>query len=167
MISCDSEILAEKSKKFLFVAAMLLALFLIILVAFIISIFYYRLYEEQGGSNLAALIIVYSLFCLLLVVFIIYLGVYIVGWLRSPDIIISLKGDELTFVNKSFKPNEIDYIRYRIGSAFPRSLFGMFGYIKIVLKDGMVLKNSCIFELRSAYDKLSALIVQSNHTEEN
>ena len=113
------------------------------------------------------MIIVYSLFCLLLVVFIIYLGVYIVGWLRSPDIIISLKGDELTFVNKSFKLNEIDYIRYRIGSAFPRSLFGMFGYIKIVLKDGTVLKNSCIFELRSAYDKLSALIVQSNHTEEN
>ena len=113
------------------------------------------------------MIIVYSLFCLLLVVFIIYLGVYIVGWFRSPDIIISLKGDELTFVNKSFKPNEIDYIRYRIGSAFPRSLFGMFGYIKIVLKDGTVLKNSCIFELRSAYDKLSALIVQSNHTEEN
>ena len=131
------------------------------------SLFYYRLYEEQGSSNLAALIIVYSLFCLLLVVFIIYLGVYIVGWFRSPDIIISLKGDELTFVYKSFKPNEIDYIRYRIGSAFPRSLFGMFGYIKIVLKDGAVLKNSCIFELRSAYDKLSALIVQSNHTEEN
>ena len=39
MISCDSEILAEKSKKFLFVAAMLLALFLIILVAFVISFF--------------------------------------------------------------------------------------------------------------------------------
>ncbi len=113
------------------------------------------------------MIIVYSLFCLLLVVFIIYLGVYIVGWFRSPDIIISLKGDELTFVNKNFKLNEIDYIRYRIGSAFPRSLFGMFGYIMIVLKDGTVLKNSCIFELRSAYDKLSALIVQSNHTEEN
>ena len=113
------------------------------------------------------MIIVYSLFCLLLVVFIIYLGVYIVGWLRSPDIIISLKGDELTFVNKNFKLNEIDYIRYRIGSAFPRSLFGMFGYIKIVLKDGMVLKNSCIFELRSVYDKLSVLIEQSNHTEEN
>lgn len=131
------------------------------------SLFYYRLYEEQGSSNLAALIIVYSLFCLLLVVFIIYLGVYIVGWFRSPDIIISLKGDELTFVNKNFKLNEIDYIRYRIGSAFPRSLFGMFGYIKIVLKDGMVLKNSCIFELRSVYDKLSVLIEQSNHTEEN
>lgn len=162
----DSEILAEKSKKFLFVAAMLLALFLIILVAFVISIFYYRLYKEHGGSNSAALII-YLLLCLLLVVFIIYLGVYIAGWFRSPDIIISLKGDELTFVNKNFKLNEIDYIRYRIGSAFPRSLFGMFGYIKIVLKDGTVLKNSCIFELRSAYDKLSALIVQSNHTEEN
>ena len=131
------------------------------------SLFYYRLYEEQGSSNLAALIIVYSLFCLLLVVFIIYLGVYIVGWFRSPDIIISLKGDELTFVNKNFKLNEIDYIRYRIGSAFPHSLFGMFGYIKIVLKDGMVLKNSCIFELRSVYDKLSVLIEQSNHTEEN
>ena len=131
------------------------------------SLFYYLLYEEQGSSNLAALIIVYSLFCLLLVVFIIYLGVYIVGWFRSPDIIISLKGDELTFVNKNFKLNEIDYIRYRIGSAFPRSLFGMFGYIKIVLKDGMVLKNSCIFELRSVYDKLSVLIEQSNHTEEN
>lgn len=131
------------------------------------SLFYYRLYEEQGSSNLAALIIVYSLFCLLLVVFIIYLGVYIVGWFRSPDIIISLKGDELTFVNKNFKLNEIDYIRCRIGSAFPRSLFGMFGYIKIVLKDGMVLKNSCIFELRSVYDKLSVLIEQSNHTEEN
>lgn len=166
MIMGDSEILAEKSKKFLFVAAMLLALFLIILVAFVISIFYYRLYEEHGGSNSAALII-YLLLCLLLVVFIIYLGVYIAGWFRSPDIIISLKGDELTFVNKNFKLNEIDYIRYRIGSAFPRSLFGMFGYIKIVLKDGAVLKNSCIFELRSAYDKLSALIVQSNHTEEN
>ena len=166
MISCDSEILAEKSKKFLFVAAMLLALFLIILVAFVISFFYYRLYEEQGSSNSAALII-YLLLCLLLVVFIIYLGVYIVGWFRSPDIIISVKGDELTFVNKNFKLNEIDYIRYRIGSAFPRSLFGMFGYIKIVLKDGMVLKNSCIFELRSVYDKLSVLIEQSNHTEEN
>ena len=162
----DSEILAEKSKKFLFVAAMLLALFLIILVAFVISFFYYRLYEEQGSSNSAALII-YLLLCLLLVVFIIYLGVYIVGWFRSPDIIISVKGDELTFVNKNFKLNEIDYIRYRIGSAFPRSLFGMFGYIKIVLKDGMVLKNSCIFELRSVYDKLSVLIEQSNHTEEN
>ena len=37
MIMGDSEILAEKSKKFLFVAAMLLALFLIILVAFVIS----------------------------------------------------------------------------------------------------------------------------------
>lgn len=166
MIMGDSEILAEKSKKFLFVAAMLLALFLIILVAFVISFFYYRLYEEQGSSNSAALII-YLLLCLLLVVFIIYLGVYIVGWFRSPDIIISVKGDELTFVNKNFKLNEIDYIRYRIGSAFPRSLFGMFGYIKIVLKDGMVLKNSCIFELRSVYDKLSVLIEQSNHTEEN
>lgn len=166
MIMGDSEILAEKSKKFLFVAAMLLALFLIILVAFVISIFYYRLYEEHNGSNSAALII-YLLLCLLLVVFIIYLGVYIVGWFRSPDIIISLKGDELTFVNKNFKLNEIDYIRYRVGSAFPRSLFGMFGYIKIVLKDGTVLKNSCIFELRSVYDKLSALIEQSNHTEEN
>lgn len=166
MIMGDSEILAEKSKKFLFVAAMLLALFLIILVAFVISIFYYRLYKEHGGSNSAALII-YLLLCLLLVVFIIYLGVYIVGWFRSPDIIISLKGDELTFVNKNFKLNEIDYIRYRVGSAFPRSLFGIFGYIKMVLKDGTVLKNSCIFELRSVYDKLSALIVQSNHTEEN
>lgn len=39
MIMGDSEILAEKSKKFLFVAAMLLALFLIILVAFVISFF--------------------------------------------------------------------------------------------------------------------------------
>ena len=45
MIGGDSEILAEKSKKFLFAAAMLLALFLIILIAFVISIFYYRLYE--------------------------------------------------------------------------------------------------------------------------
>lgn len=43
----------------------------------------------------------------------------------------------------------------------------MFGYIKIVLKDGTVLKNSYIFELQSAYGKLSALIAQSNHTEEN
>ncbi|HIR66634.1 MAG TPA: hypothetical protein IAB94_01145 [Candidatus Coproplasma avicola] len=148
------EIIAYKSKTRINLIFVLTVLSVGMVIAWVVMLVIFcfdkQLEEELGVPPLWASILFFSLGAFIL-------GgelFYIIGYLRLPNILIYRSGDQINFCGKFYKIRDIDRIDFQEVYYATIPLHAM----KIILKDGTVLKNGYIADTYIVNQKLQRLL---------
>ena len=148
------EVIAYKSKKTRIVIIFLLDIIIFALMvvwAVMITILHFdKQLAVQLGVPPLWVTILYFLFGSGIIIFSAFFSAY---YFRLPQIMIYRSGDKICFIDKLYDIVDIDRIDYReIGYC------GLFSTLKIILKDGKVLKNLFIGDLYSVNLRLHKIL---------
>ena len=148
------EIIALKSKARITLMFILMPIVVAFLVAWAVMLIILSLDQqlaEQLGTPPLWVTILYFAFGF----FILALGIiFMIGYFRLPKVLIYRSGDQINFCGKFDKISDIDKIDFKevYYAAIPLST------IKIILKDGTVLKNKYIADTFAVNQKLMEIL---------
>lgn len=154
----EYEVIAVKAKSYLVQGIILVAL-----LPFLCWFLFFEYGEALTDSGFLPLII--KILCFAHIVILVVVPIYtIINYVRTPYNVITRQGDELTFMNKRFKIADIADINYH--RAHARGIYYRTGRLKIILKDGTIIKCNCVKEVEQVHSRLFALIREGDKREE-
>ena len=148
------EIIAYKTKiriRLMIILTILLVVLMVVWAVMLVILGSDRQLEEQLGTPpLWVTIVFFTLGAVTLAV----AAAFMVGYFRLPKVLIYRSGDEINFVGKFYKISDIDKIDFKevYYASIPLST------LKIILKDGTVLKNGYIADTFAVNQKLHKIL---------